>query len=108
MIQNLILDLDKGNPIDNDSIKHRIGDSTTITATILDYGKPATFTETKGIFKCYMPNGKKLIESCDVNQGTVSYLLSDRFNQHYGNINSAYFEIGSYSTQTFEILILRE
>lgn len=105
---NINLDIDKAHAYLDQPVIHRIGDkSTKIVASIFDKGSQINILENANpVFKCVLPNGKKIIENSQISDNTISYILTSRFDKNVGDINDAYFEFGSYSTQNFKIQVL--
>lgn len=105
---NIDLDIDKAHAYLDQLVIHRIGDtSTKIVASIYDKGIQADVTKvTNVVFKCVLPNGKKVIETTIITDNTIAYTLSDRFNKIAGNVRQCCFEFDGYSTQIFDIKII--
>lgn len=109
-IFNINLNIDKAKIYTDVQVTHRIDDTATVLATIYDQNMQASPivvpTDSNPVFKCILPDRKKLIEQASIADNKINYVLSNRFNKVAGNATHCYFEFSGYSTQEFDILIL--
>lgn len=104
---NIDLEVNKALAYEDVLVVHRFGDKTRLIVSIYDKGvRNVVADSTAVIFKCRLPNNKKIIETATIQDGNALYTFDKRFEHKAGLINDAHFVFGNYSTQNFQIKVL--